>query len=51
MINLLQQIEGNSMMCCEKHFKIASKKFDRSIEGNFMFGEEKNAQTYILHLI
>jgi len=27
MINALQKIEGSSLTCCEKHFKIASNKF------------------------
>jgi len=28
-INLLQIFEGSSLTCCEKHFKIASKKFEK----------------------
>jgi hypothetical protein len=31
MINVLLKVEVNTMDCCEKHFKIASKKFDREI--------------------
>jgi hypothetical protein len=51
MINALQNLEGGSLTCCEKHFKIASNKFERSLEEISHFGEEKKAQGYIFSLI
>jgi hypothetical protein len=53
MLNLLQKLEGGSLTCCEKHFKIASNKFERTLlEGEVIaFGEEKKAQGYLFSLI
>lgn len=31
MINVLQIIGGGSLTCCEKHFKIATNKFERQL--------------------
>lgn len=39
MINLLQKLEGGSLTCCEKHFKIASNKFDKYPSAETLFGE------------
>ena len=52
MINLLQKLEGGSINCCEKHFKIASNKFEKPFfDGEMIFGEEKKAQSYLFFLI
>jgi hypothetical protein len=31
MINVLQILGGGSLTCCEKHFKIATNKFERQL--------------------
>ena len=51
MINAIVKMEAKTINCCEKHYKVIVKRFDKEIESVTAYGEEELALNYILQMI
>lgn len=53
MINTIMKLATKSSRCCEKHFKIISKRIDKNLIDSELgkFGEHEQALEYVLRIV